>query len=404
MSELQKNVGTKMLSIYGAGTILGAGIYVLIGEIAGAAGWWLPLAFLCAAFAAGVNGLVYAELCTRSPGAGGPSEYVDRAFDRRWLSVLIGWMIVATGVVSAATIANGFAGYLAQFVDWPHWVVKLGLLALLGGVAAAGVRESAWFMAITTTLGLLGLLWVMYLGYFDAGGSEGWSRLTSELPSLADAAVLTGVLGATFLAVYAFIGFEDIVHVAEETEDPQHSIPIAIVFALVVSAVLYVGVAIAALMVVSPEQLAGSQAPLVVVNRAAGYPDWPLVTLSLWIIMNGALAQIIMATRVIYSLGRNDAAPELMSRVNEKTSTPLIGTVVVTAVIIGLAIGFPLKTLASATSLIMLLIFAASNASLIVLEKREPDAPFDIPRFVPWVGLLVCAALIIGNFTVGGGH
>ena len=404
MSELKKNVGTPMLSIYGAGTILGAGIYVLIGEIAGAAGWWLPLAFLCAAAAAGVNGLVYAELSTRSPSAGGPSDYVQKAFDWRWLTVLVGWMIVATGVVSAATIANGFAGYLGQFVDWPAWIVKLGLLALLGGVAAAGVRESAWFMAITTSLGLLGLLWIMYLGYFDAGGGEGWQNFTGELPSLADTAVLTGVLSATFLAVYAFIGFEDIVHVAEETKDPQRSIPIAIVFALALSAVLYVGVSIAALMVVSPQQLADSDAPLVVVNQAAGYPDWPLVTLSLWIIMNGALAQIIMATRVLYSMGQNDAAPEFLSRINEKTNTPLIGTLVVTAVIIGLAIGFPLKTLASATSLIMLLIFTASNAALIVLEKREPDAPFDVPRFVPWLGLLVCAVLIIGNFTVGGGH
>lgn len=405
MSELNKSLNAPMLAIYGAGTILGAGIYVLVGKIAGEAGYWLPLAFLIAAAVAAVNGLVYAELSTRSPHAGGPSDYVRKAFDLHWLAVLIGWMIVATGIVSAATIANGFAGYLGQFVDTPDWIVKAGLLAALGTVAAIGVRETAWFMAITTTLGILGLLWILYLGFFDAGGAQGWQAYRESLPSLADASVVTGVLAATFLAVYAFIGFEDIVHVAEEVEKPRHAIPFAIVAALAVSAALYVAVAIAALMVVDPETLADSEAPLVEVNRAAGYPDWPLVVLSLWIIMNGALAQIVMATRVVYSLGEERGAPKWLARVNDRTRTPLVATVVGTAVTVALAIGFPLKTLAAATSLIMLLIFATSNAALIVLERREPEAPFDVPAFLPWVGLILSLALIAGNSLVrGGGH
>lgn len=405
MAQLDRTLNAPMLAIYGAGTILGAGIYVLIGKIAGAAGYWLPLAFGLAAVVAAVNGLVYAELSTRSPDAGGPSDYVRKAFDRQWMAVLVGWMIVATGVVSAATIANGFAGYFGEFVDLPGWLVKGVLIAVLGGIAVAGAKESAWFMAATTTLGVLGLLWVMYLGYIDDGAArEGWSYAES-LPSLTDMSVATGVLTATFLAVYAFIGFEDIVHVAEEVREPRRAIPFAIVVALVVSAVLYVGVSIAALRVVEPETLAESAAPLVEVNRAAGYPDWPLVTLSLWIILNGALAQIVMATRVVYSMGRSGGAPGWLARIHERTGTPMVATVVATAVIIALAIGFPLQTLASATSLIMLLVFAASNAALIVLERREAQAPFDVPVFLPWIGLVLSLGLIVANFVVkGGGH
>lgn len=406
MPELNKEIGATMLTVYGAGTILGAGIYVLIGKIAGEAGYWLPLAFVVAALVAGVNGLVYAELSTRSPSAGGPRDYLHKAFRQHWLSVTVGWLIVATGVVSAATIANGFAGYLSHFADIADWIVKLALLLVLGGVAAAGAKESAWFMAITTTLGILGLLWVMYLGFFHGtGNSSPWEAYASSVPSLTDVSVLTGVLTASFLAVYAFIGFEDIVHVAEEVNRPKRAIPIAIVVALILSSVLYVAVSFAALMLVEPQALAESKAPLVEVNKAAGYPSWPLVVLSLWIILNGALAQIIMATRVLYSMGKNSGAPAWMSKVSKRTETPLIATGLATGVIVILAIPFSVKALASATSLIMLVIFGLSNIALIVLEKRSSDAPFDVPVFLPWVGLLLCAGLISGSFLVpGGGH
>lgn len=117
---LSRELGTPMLALYGTGTILGAGIYVLIGKVAGEAGYWMPLAFLIAALVAGVNGMAYAELATRQPRAGGPAAYVQHAFGKNWLAVLVGWMIVATGVVSAATISAGFAGYVGHFVDLPE--------------------------------------------------------------------------------------------------------------------------------------------------------------------------------------------------------------------------------------------------------------------------------------------
>lgn len=405
--RLSRELSAPLLAIYGAGTILGAGIYVLVGEIAGTAGYWVPLAFLLAAVVASVNALVYAELATRSPNAGGPSDYVQKAFDHRWLSVIVGWMIVATGVVSAATITSGFAGYVTHFVDAPGWVLRLALLAAVGGIAAWGARTSAWFMAVTTSLGVLGLGFVMWVGYRGSEdvGLSGVGEYWSQLGSLGDAGVATGLLSAAFMAVYSFIGFEDIVHMAEEVKEPARSIPRAIVFALIVAAVLYVLVSVAAVLVMEPSALAEAEAPLVAVVETAGYPGWPLALLSLWIIANGALAQIIMASRVIYGLGDIEGAPELLARVGDGTSTPLLATAASTVVALVLTLFFPLGALASATSFIMLLVFVVSNAALIVLERRDANAPFDVPRFLPWGGLVLSLALAAASFFVsGGGH
>lgn len=401
-SGLKREVGPGMLAIYGAGTILGAGIYVLIGEVAGRAGYWLPAAFLVAAVVAGVNGMTYAELSTRMPRAGGPTSYVGQAFDRRWFTVIIGWMIVITGVVSAATITTGFSGYVTAFVDLPPWLVRSVLLVGIAGVAVAGAKQSAWFMAITTALGLVGLSIVLGVGFFSGAAEPG--RVFAEAGSLGDMKVLGGLAAASFLAVYAFIGFEDMVHMAEEVKHPERSMPIAISTAIGIAAVLYVIVAFAALSLMDPQGLAEAKAPLVDVAEAGGFPGWPVAILSLWIILNGALAQVIMASRVMYDLSdRRGGAPSLLGQVWDRTSTPVPATLVGAGVALLLALTLPLDQLASITSFVMLLVFAASNVALIRLEGREPEAPFDTPKWLPWLGLVVTVVLMIGTFFVGGG-
>ena len=403
---LEREIGGKLLAIYGAGTILGAGIYVLIGKIIGEAGLWTPLAFLLAAAVAAVNGMVYAELTTRTRGAGGPTGYVSKAFDERWFSVVIGWMIVTTGVVSAATITTGFSSYLNSFFEVAPWISKTAVVLGVGLVAALGAKESAWFMAITTTAGVAGLVFVIWLGFTNDGSQSpaNLGEYLSSLPPIGNAAILTGVLSAAFLAVYSFIGFEDMVHMAEEVKKPSESIPFAIAVALGVAALMYVAVSLASLMIMTPAELDQAAAPLVEVAKKAGYPGWPLAILSLWIILNGALAQIVMCSRVIYSLRKHDGAPPFLVSVNSNTGTPLRATIAVAAVILLLALFFPTETLASATSFIMLLIFMVSNAALIVLERRDPDAAFDVPKFLPWVGLILSAGLVLGQFFFAGGH
>lgn len=404
--SLEREIGAPMLAIYGAGTILGAGIYVLVGKIIGDAGLWAPVAFLAAAIVAAINGLVYAELATRSPGAGGPISYAHRAFDRRWLSVVTGWMIVFTGIASAATITTGFSHYLAHFFEMPEWAPRTALVVALATVASLGAKESAWFMAVTTTLGVAGLAFVIWTGFTHPGGgaASGLDSFLGELPPLRETAVLTGILSAAFLAVYSFIGFEDIVHLAEEVKTPSRAIPFAIVATLIAAAVLYVVTSIASLLVLDVETLDQSRAPLVDVVTAAGYPGWPLALLSLWIILNGALAQIVMASRVIFGLRKHHGAPPFLTRLHGKTRTPVAATLAVSAVILTLALFFPTESLASATSLVILLVFLVANASLIVLERRDPEADFDVPVFLPWLGLVLTLLLLIGNFFLGGGH
>lgn len=402
--KLKRSMSTSLLAVYGMGTILGAGIFVLIGKIIGTAGYWTPLAFFFAGLIAAINGMVYAELSTRNPEAGGPSSYVQKAFGKAWLSTLIGWMIVITGVVSCATITTGFSGYLTYFIDIPEWIVRLALLIILGGIALAGTEESAWFMAITTSMGVIGLGMVIYAG-FVSPETLTWGAYKQVLPSISQWTIWIGLISATFLAIYSFIGFEDMVHMAEEVKNPATAMPTAIAFAIGAAAILYIIVALAALMVLEPAALANSKAPLIDVIDKVGMPTWPLAILSLGIILNGALAQIIMATRVIYGMRKTQGAPQFLTQLNPRTKTPIIATILSTLVALLLALFFPLKTLASITSLVMLLIFVASNAALIVLEKREPEAPFDTPIFLPWIGLFVSILLVIANFFVsGGGH
>jgi basic amino acid/polyamine antiporter, APA family len=395
---LRREVGLGMFAVYGAGTILGAGIYVLIGEIAGVAGFWTPLAFAVAAAVALVNGMTYAELATRFPRAGGPTNYVSNAFGVRPLSIGIGWAIVATGVVSAATITSGFAGYLSTFVELPAPIVHTVLLTVLAAVAVIGAKQSAWFMAVTTGLGVLGLLVVLAIGFFGTDAEPG--RLVTEAPSLGGLAVLGGVASAAFLAIYAFIGFEDMVQLAEEVKRPTRTIPRAIAIAVGSAAVFYVLVAVASLAILDPEELADASAPLVAAVEAGGLPGWPVAILSLWIIMNGALAQIVMASRVIYDLGGRGGSPDWLAEVWGRTNTPARATLAATLVALAMSLLFPLQQLASITSFIMLVIFATSNLALITLERREPDAPFDTPVFLPYVGLVLSVSLMVATFFV----
>lgn len=397
---LARELGVGLLTIYGAGTILGAGIYVLVGEIAGVAGYWAPVAFLVAAGVAMVNGMTYAELSTRLPRAGGPTAYVSEAFDLRWLSAAIGWAIVATGVVSAATITTGFAGYLSVFVDLPDPLVHTALLVVLATVASLGAKQSAWFMAATTGLGVLGLLVVV--GVAVASPQAAPLRVFGLAPALTEPPVLLGVASAAFLAVYAFIGFEDMVHMAEEVRQPARSLPRAIAAAIAIALVLYVVVAASALSLVDPGQLDASPAPLVTAVEGAGVPGWPVAVLSLWIVLNGALAQLVMAARVVYDLGHRGAAPRWLAAVSDRTDTPVVATLTGAGAALLLAIALPLARLAAITSFIMLLIFATSNLALLRLERREPEAPFDTPVWLPWLGLLLTVALMAATFALPG--
>lgn len=398
-SGLQRSLTPLSLSLYGLGTILGAGIYVVIGKIAGEAGLLAPLSFLVAAFAATFTALSYVELATRIPLSGGSAAYVAEAFRLRALTALVGWGIIATGLVSAATIATGFFGYLGVFVDWPKgWVIP-ACVAALTAVAAVGVKQSAWFMGLTTFAGLSGLAIVLV----TAGGNL--ASYPSQLTSMGSVS-FTGVLLGGFLAFYAFIGFEDVVTLSEETQDVSHSLPIAILVALGASALLYLLVAAAAVSTLPAAKLNESSAPLVDVVRAEGHTGTILGVLSLAIIVNGALAQIVMTARIAHDLGeRRGLAPDWLSRVNEQTRTPLIATLLAGATVLLLALFFPTETLARATSYIILSVFLMINAALLRLKwsGHKPEHSYkQYPQVIPICGFVVSLLLLIGEIILGG--
>ncbi len=389
---LRRALGLPLVTLYGLGNILGAGIYVLIGKVAGFAGSSTILAFVLAMVTAGITAFSYMELSGRYPVSASVSVYLHRAFGKRWLSTAIGLAMVAGGVASAAALAQGFAGYLKSFVSVPTLAASVGLLTVLGAITIKGIGESAKTAAILTGLEVLGLLLVIWFcrNAFPQADVRGMLAI--------DPAVgLGGVFAGAFLAFYAFIGFEDMVNVAEEVKEPSRTMPLAILIALVVSTVLYLLVVIAATTLVSPAELAGSDAPLSLVVERSGASGAALLSLiGMVAAVNGVIVQIIMGSRILYGLAREGWIIGRLANVHADFKTPVTATLVVlVAMIIGTAL-LPLVSLAQLASLLVLIIFTLVNASLIALKRRDTAHPeyITVPAAVPYLGVIVCVGMI----------
>ena len=295
---MNRTLGLPLVTLYGLGNILGAGIYVLIGKVAGFAGSSTILAFVIAMVTAAVTALSYMELAGRYPVSASVSVYLHRAFGKRWLSTAIGLTMVGGGVASAAALAQGFAGYLKSFVSIPTLVGSVGLLVVLGAIAIKGIGESATTAALLTGLEVLGLLLVIWFGR-NAFASVDVSTVLAIDPAVG----LGGVFAGAFLAFYAFIGFEDMVNVAEEARNPRRTMPLAILFALLASTVLYLLVVVVSTTLVPPAELAGSDAPLTLVFERSGASHGVLLSLiGMIAAINGVIVQIIMGSRILYGL------------------------------------------------------------------------------------------------------
>lgn len=176
---LKRTLTLPLLTFFGLGTILGAGIYVLVGEVAGLAGMHAPLAFVVAAVVASFTAFSYAELAARHPTSAAEAVYVQEGFGRPWLSMLAGALVLFAALASAAALANGFAAYLRLFVDVPAWTAVLAVLLALGALAAWGIHESARAAAVATLIEIGGLLLVV------AVSGESLLALPQRLPELA---------------------------------------------------------------------------------------------------------------------------------------------------------------------------------------------------------------------------
>ncbi len=393
MPQLKRTLSLPLVTFYGLGTILGAGIYVLLGSVSASAGYFLPISFLLAALIAGFTAFSYAELVARLPRSAGEAVYVDTAFGRRWLTLTVGYASVAVGIISAATIASGFAGYLQLFFSLaPHLSIAAVVLGL-GVVSAIGIGVSAWAATLMTLIESGGLVLIVVLAgksFIDAGAFDYQPFIPRELGDW------RGIGAGAFLAFYAFLGFEDMVNVAEEVRDPSRNLPRAIVIALVISTLLYLLVGITAVASVPIATLSTSSAPLSTVASAHGLSAEFIGIIALVAITNGALIQIIKSARILYGMANLGDAPTAFGRVSAITNTPLLATTVVTALVLSFALSLGTLELASLTSLVTLFIFAAVNAALWKLKRSEltPSRLISYPAFVPVIGIVLCLLLI----------
>ena len=394
-ANLKRSLSLPLVTFYGIGTILGAGIYVLVGKVAGFAGMFTPFAFLLASFLAALSAFSYAELSARFPKSAGEAVYVQEGLGWRKLSIIVGVTIVFAGIISVATLVHGFVGYFQVFVDFPSIVVMICLTLLMGLVVAWGINESVIIASLMTLLeigGLVLIIWVARESFTLLPAR--WSEMLPPLEWPAWGAIVAG----SFIAFYAFIGFEDIVNVAEEVRNPQRNLPRAIVIALVVTSVFYFIVAVVSILTLPPVELAGTDAPLAELYRSVtGRQPVVITIISLVSVLNGALIQIIMASRVLYGMSRQGWLPPRLGQVNARTRTPLLATGLVTGLVLLFALWLPLLSLAKLTSYIILIVFSLINLSLWQIKIRAPQ-PEDIrtiPLWVPVTGFFCSCSFVI---------
>jgi APA family basic amino acid/polyamine antiporter len=393
-AQLRRRLSLPLLVLYGIGITIGAGIYVLIGAVAGHAGRHAPWSFLLAAATMALTVGSYAELATRFPVSAGEAAYVRAAFGSRLASTATGLLSILIGIVSSAAVALGAAGYIGQFTALPQSTIVVLLLGALGAVAAWGILESVLLASLFTLIEAGGLLAIIVAG-FHAGLPAAGALLA---PPPFDAQVLSGIAYASLLAFFAFVGFEDLANVVEEAKFPHRDIPRAMVLTLAISTVLYVAVAAIAVAAVPVAELATSRAPLSLVFRAvAGVSPVTISLIAIVATLNTILAQMTMAARVIYGMSKQGDLPRFAGRVHPKTATPLIATALIVAATLTLALLVPFERLAESTSLATLLVFALVNVSLLRLRHRRirSEGPHvRVPLWVPAAGLASCCAMM----------
>ena len=396
---LKRSLNLPLAVLFGLGVTIGAGIYVLIGATAGRAGMHAPLAFLLAGLVMVPTAAAFAEFASRLPVSAGEAAYVRAGFGSERLALIIGLMVIAVGVISAAAISKGSAGYIREFVDLPTGIVITAVVLVMGAIAAWGILQSVAIAGLMTLIEIGGLLVIIYFG--TTRSPDLVARLPEIWIGIGDLAAVTGVLSASMLAFFAFIGFEGLANIAEEVKDPQRTLPKAIFLTLAISTIFYIIIVWIALVSVPREELATARAPLsLVFQRVAGASPVAISAIAIVATVNGIIALMVMASRVIYGMADRKLLPSVLSVVSPLTQTPLNATALAVSAVLVLALTFPLEGLAETTARLTLIIFAFVNASLVLLKRRSdltPAGTFVVPVAVPIAGCLLCIALLIGS-------
>ena len=389
MSELKRGMGLFQLTMYGVGLILGAGIYVLIGEAVGFAGDSVWIAFVLGSIAALFAGLSYAELSSLFPKAAAEYVFIKNAFKNNFFAFVIGWLTAITSIITAATVALGFGGYFAEFFKVPIIISAIGLLGILSLVNFIGIRESAWTNTIFTIIEAGGLILIIIIGF---------TVLNPEPVNYTDSpSGFTGIAIAFVLIFFAFIGFEDMANVAEEVKNPRKTLPRAIILSVLISGILYILVSLAVVRVVNWEELATSSAPMAMVaERGLGSEAHIILSsIALFAITNTVLITLIAGSRIFYGMAREKVFPSILEKIHFKTKTPWVAVLVILITSIGFTFIGDIVIVANITVFAIVVTFASVNMAVIVLRYTEPDierkfkVPLNIGKFpiLPLFGL-----------------
>ena len=371
--QLRRTLGLFEVTLSGIGVILGAGIYALIGEAAGLAGNAVWISFVLSAVIAVFTGLSYAELASMFPKASAEYEYTSQAFGP-FLAFVIGWLIIFTGVTGAATVSLGFSSYFQALTGAPLLLSALILLAVLSAVISVGIRQSTRLVVIFTVIEALGLVLIIlggipYLGRVDL----------LEMSPLG----FSGIFQASALIFFAFIGFEEMVKLSEETKDPEKNIPRGLILAISVSIVLYIMVALSASSVLGWERLSHSSAPFAEIAYSAFGPGASTIIsiIALFATINTVLLLLLASSRIIYGMAQSGSLPQILASVHPLTRTPLAATLI--CMILAMAFVFleDIAFVASVSNFTIFVTFIVINAVLIVLRYRKPamNRPFQVP-------------------------
>ncbi len=387
-ARLKRSLGLGILTLYGVGVIIGAGIYVLTGQVAGAAGMGAPLSFLLAGMLAAPTALTFAELSARHPEASGQAAYAHSAFRNRLLSRCIGFAIVAVGILAAASIARGCAAYLTGLLPMiPIPVGSAIVVMLFTAVACLTVANSVAAAAIMTVIEIGGLLYVISAGLNQTGAYTPPAFMFDPAP----------VASGAFIAMFAFLGFETIANMAEETHEPGKTLPRAILLALGIATVLYVIAAYVAVHAAPLDVLSNSPTPLL--DVVIGSPIGNAVLFSIIALTataNGVLIEILTVSRMLYGMADRGWLPHQLAHVWRRTHAPVRTTLITGVILLALVVPFDVGELAAAASNVLLSVFIVTNLALMRLHRREPrpDLAFRAPRWIPPLGATGAAGLL----------
>jgi len=392
-SSLKREIGLFEATAFGVGIILGAGIYALVGPAAGAAGNALWMSFIIGAIISSFTGLSYAELSTMFPKAAAEYVYARRAFRNEMWAFLLGWLIVFAGIVAASTVAVGFAGYLRSFVDAPIIVIAISLIGVLSFSSFYGIEESSRVNILFTGIEISGLVLIIVLGM---GRFPNVNYLEAPLG-------FQGIFAASALIFFAYIGFEDIVNIAEEMENPVKSIPRALILSILITTIFYVLIAVSAVSLAHWRELGASGAPLAhAASMVLG--DGAFVTLSviaLFATANTVLILLIVTSRMVYGMAKGGALPKKLASIHGGRRTPWMAIMAVMVVSMIFVMLEDLRLIAGITNFAAFAIFASVNFLLIWLRYTKPKlerpfkVPFNIGKFpvIPCLGLISCVFL-----------